>query len=274
MVAVLEMRHMYKILILISLVAVAFVMTSCHPKETASPVETVSDSIDNKDTSEAVDNTNAPSQDIQKKGDSMNTPAVDDNFKFFYREKRNQEVVDKYKHALQLIKAHDGLSGTLDNTSRRIGDWYVVGVDDNIREDPAMMPMDAPAVEHVHAYVIDMANDKVIAQNDFMALRPLFDALNLADRKPFDDIDDENKFLGSLAALVASVATGNWRYIEPISGQRFPDGVGAPRMKVEGDVVTFTYFVSGTGMMRSFTENTLTISPKEIVFNSQLVRMD
>ena len=268
------MRNMLKNLILMSLLAAALAMTACHPKETASPVESVSDNIDNKDVSADASNTNAPSEDKNIQGDSMNTPAVDENFKFFYREKRNQEIVDKYKHALQLIKAHDGLSGTMDNTSRRIGDWYVVGVDDNIREDPSQMPTDAPAVDHIHAYVIDMANDKVIAQNDFMALRPLFDALNLAQRKPFDDVDDENKFLGSLAALVASVATGKWRYIEPISGQRFPEGVGAPRMKVEGDVVTFTYFVSGSGMMMHFTRNTLTISPKEIVFNSELVKLD
>ena len=267
MVAVLDVVEIMKFPIHFTSIAIACSVVACHPQETSSPADSRPEMTENTD--EAVV-TATPSQDTQDVEVKM--PAVDTNWNFLYRERRTPELFERYRQALKLIVDETGIKGTVETTSRRLGDWFVIGVDDGIREDPETIPLDAPAIDHVHTYVVDMANQKVIQTNDFAALRPLFDALDLAHRQPFESVEDEKKFLGSLAVLIASVANNRWRYIEPISGQRFPPGVGGPMLEIEGNTVTFTYFVSGSGMMMSFTRNQLVVSPKGIVFNAEIYR--
>ena len=255
-----EMVKIVKRLAVFTSFSIAFTMAACHPQETSSPVDSARDEVLN----------HAENSEVEVQKDEVKMPAVDTNWSFFYRERRTPELFDRYRQALKIIVDETGIKGTVETTSRRLGDWFVIGIDDGIREDPSTLPLDAPPIDHVHTYVVDMANKKVIKTNDFAALRPLFDALDLAHRQPLETDEEEMKFWGSLATLVASVAVNRWKYIEPISGQRFPDGVGGPSLKMNGDTVVFTYFVSGGGMMMSFTKNELVVSPKEIVFNSEL----
>lgn len=239
-------------------------LSACHPQEASTPVDSNPEVV--KDAENSVQ-AEAPAQEVKE----VNMAAVDSTLGFYYKDRRNADLQAKYKQALKLIVDQMDMHGTMENTSRRFGDWYIIGIDDNIRENPETMPTDAPAADHVFTYVVDLNSQKVIAQNDFVALRPLFDALDLVHHQPSDSADDEQRFLGALAALVASVADKHWRFIEPMTGQHFPDGVGGPKLEVNEDTAVFTYFTSSSGMRISFTKNQLTISPKEIVFNSEIM---
>ena len=256
------------------LVASVTALSACHPQETSSPVDSKTEVVEKNEVVENTANTtDSAAQEVKQETKEVKMPQVDSKWSFFYQDRRTPELLANYKKALKIVVDQANMHGTMENVSRRLGDWYVIGIDDGIREDPRNLPTDAPMIDHVHTYVVDLANEKLIEQNDFAALRPLFDGLDLVHRQPLDSLSDEKSFLNSLAALVASVADKHWKYVEPIQGQRFPPGVGGPRLEIKGDTAIFTYFVSGSGMMMSYTQNQLTITPSAITFNSELYRM-
>ena len=249
-------------------VVFAVSLSACHPQEASSPVDSKPDVLENADSLIPVDTT--AREEVKQVAKEVDMPAADLNWSFFYKDRRTPEILDKYKRALKIVVDQADMHGTMDNVSRRIGDWFVIGINDDKRDDPELKVTDAPDVDHVFTYVVDLANGKVIAQNDFAALRPLFNALDLIHRKPLDSAN-EQKFLNSLAALVASVANKHWRFVEPMEGQSYPNGVGAPELEIKGDTAIFTFFISGGGMASSFTKNQLTIAPAEITFNAEIV---
>ena len=241
------------------LAVLALLTTGCHP--TPEPSSAAPETPENAAEP-------APAQAPETQTAPVRVGVVGTEWTFFYREKQDPAKLEGYKRALKLVKEQTGISGTLSNISRNIGDWYLMIVEIEDNTPPEMVPLDAPPPDRERAFLVDLAAEKVVQTGDILAARPFFRGLHLDKHVPSADPEIENTYLGSIAASLSAVNFGHTRYIEPISGQRFPDGVGEPRLSASPDCAVFTYFISSRGMMRFFTVCKLKISDTVYEFTS------
>ena len=196
---------------------------------------------------------------------------VGNEWQFFYKERHdNPDAVEAYKRALKLVVDKTGISGTLSTISRHIGDWYIIIVETKDDRPRDMIPLDAPAPDLTKAYLVNMAAEEMIQPGDYIAARPLFRGLHLDKHIPDPNPDNEKQYLGSIAIALSAVAFSHTRYIEPITGQVFPEGIGGPSLRVGPNGAVFTYYIASTGMMQSFTVCTLKVSDTSYSFASDI----
>ncbi len=243
------------------LTALSLLVCGCHPtpEPSSAAPETPESAADP-----------APAQSPEPQTAPVREAVVGTEWGFFYKERRDEASLDIYKRALKLVKDQTGTSGTLSTVSRHIGDWYlmIIEIEDNTPRD--MIPTDAPPPDTERAYLVDMAAEKVVQTGDILAARPFYRGLHLDRHVPSVDPDVESSYLGSIAASLSAVNFGHTRYIEPIQGQRFPDGVGGPRLSAGPNGALFTYYISGRGMMYSITECKLRVSDTAYEFTSDI----
>ena len=245
------------------LAVLALLITGCHP--TPEPSNVAPETAENAAEP-------APAQAPEPQTAPVREGVVGTEWGYFYKERRDEANLEVYKRALTLVKEQTGTSGTLSNVSRHIGDWYLIIVKIEDKTPPEMVPLDAPPPDTERAYLVDMAAEKVVQTGDIIAARPFYRGLHLDRHVASADPDIENDYLGSVAATLSAVNFGHTRHIEPISGQRFPEGVGAPTLSVGPNGALFTYYISGRGMMYSITECKLRVSDTAYEFTSDIFR--
>ena len=226
------------------LVILALFFTGCHP--TPEPSAVTPESAE--PAAESV-----PEPIAEAQAEPVREAVVGDKWEFFYKERRDEAKLNVYKRALQLLKDQLDVNGTLSSISRHIGDWYLIIVEIEDKTPPEMIPLDAPAPQTEFAYLVDMAAEKVIRPGDWIAARPFYRGLHLERHTPSADPEAEKEYLGSIAATLSAVSFSHTRYIEPITGQQFPEGVGGPRLSIGANGAVFTYYIASTGMMYFFT---------------------
>ena len=196
-------------------------------------------------------------------------PLSADKFHFLYGEK-DPEIKKRFNEAANLVKEKHKETTALNEWSKRFGDWYIIQFE--LPEiPPERIPLDAPA-RTPDCYLVDLANRQVIEMGDWRAAKPFFDALI----ERFDNIDNDDEkasFVKAMASAASVVAFRHDRYIEVITGQKFPEGVGDPRLKRTMDGAELVYFIASTGMRYSITQCKLTIKGKGIAFESEIMQL-
>ncbi len=236
-------------------------LTSCSTTPTAQPSDGSSNDMAN----------GAEGNDVVQAG----LPALGNAWVMRVMERKNADIVAKYDQAFALIQAVEPKATQLQSYCWRSGDWYIVSV--KLEAEPTDQRLVAtddgyhsPRLSAV--YLLDMANERIVAREDWQAIAPLFNAL--MKRKPLSDRDDEHDFIRESVLAINLVATGTDNYLSPTSGQRLPKEVDHPKIVVKNGVLTATWYVNGTGMARRIDRHVVTWDGKQASYEHGSISFD
>lgn len=245
-------------------------MWGCHAETNPNTTQSA-DSVEAKADVKAADNADSKTAEV-KAVETVEPldPLPVDGFHFLYGEK-DSKVRKRFADAAKIVADKYKVTTAIDEWSKHFGDWYFIKF--KLEEIPRdMIPLDAPA-RHPDVYLVNLSDGQIIEMGDWRAAKPLFDAI----LDYYDKIGDDEKkvsLVRGMASAASTVAFRHDRYLEVISGQVFPDGIGDPQLKRTMDGVELVYFISSSGMMRSFTRCQLRMVGKGITFESEIMRPD
>ena len=244
------------------LILVCTMFLGCH-------AETNPNKAQSADVGEAKPAAEAKAADEAPQAAPALAPLPADKFRFLYGEK-DPEVLKRFDMARKIVEEKTKPTTKLNEWSKHFGDWFFIQFE--LEEIPRdMIPLDAPA-HQPDVYLVNLANNELIEMGDWRAAKPLFDAI----LERFDSLDDDDArqdLVKAMASAASVVAFRHGRYLEVISGQVFPEGIGDPRLKRTMDGAELVYFIMSSGMERSFTQCTLRIKGKGITYESEIMQL-
>lgn len=187
--------------------------------------------------------------------EKQQTPVLTDSFASKGKESKNTDIAAKYQRAFSLVQAaHDRIS-ELSMFCWRSGDWYILGVKLKPLPADSRATDDGDASSQTRAtYVVDMRREKVIHKGDFESLAPVFETLKTRKSLPKDE---ETAYLCHIATLITAAATSAGNFIEPVSGQRFPEEVSFPTYDLQANTLVFRWFEASKGMTSHIIKHTV-----------------
>ena len=189
-----------------------------------------------------------------------------------YRDKKKDDIREKFEHAKALVEQKTGIRGELDVWSSYFGSWVVVIIKPEA-SNPKDVALDAPS-SAASAWLVDMAHEIVMEQGNWEAARPFFEAQMAIFDKGFGSSDDKEAFICQFAASVSVIAFGHTQCLEkPSDGVRYPKPVASPVLKHRKEQAELVYFMRYDGMMQTYTRCIFTMTKSEISFNSNPVEV-
>ena len=180
----------------------------------------------------------------------------------------NPDKADDYQDAANLV--HDiPASFVLVNNSKRYGHWFILTF--RPKRDPDLSILDEEPEDVT--FLVDMANRRVVAAEDFEAARPLFDRL-LARVDHYADIDAQERLVSidDIAQVATVIKSKKMWNVEGSSllPDTFEFNNYMPVFEKKSDKTTITFYISKQVtlvdrqcMVLTITPHSITLEPSE-----------
>jgi len=202
----------------------------------SSPETAPANKSDNTTTEANIDDSTKPADsatnDNSSKTDEAAGVAYDLNAETqFYYKFQNTENAAEYERAAKVIKDANGVTGDMSSSSKRFAGWFMIEFEAAKSDIEAL---DGPAPKKP-SYLVDIANNKVVATNAFEDAKPLIDRVLAV----YDSIDSNRKksgLLDGLCGIVSTIAHGDMNFIGAGNGSNEPE------LKKENDATIIVFY--------------------------------
>lgn len=176
-----------------------------------------------------------------------------------------QDAKQRYDDAFALLRWNSGENAQLlVKHAVRLGDWVVVRVDVDDTSNG-----DASIVLLRHAYVVDLANHRLVSRDGWREVIGFYRAIyqRFAQNRAFATSD----FVDNMARFSAAVAAENSEIYIPVEGDSHPEIVARPALRIAGEDMVLTWFSANSATPPMYISYVLTYRNGSLNFVSEIV---